>query len=108
MPPWPPATGSSLPYLLEKATRRLLNFSLLSAFATIVISFSAAVARGSPLGFSGYGVSLGKLGIRDVKEKIGASFGIQSISESMRERWDAKNNSRDYGIARSFGSGLRD
>ena len=26
----------------------------------------------------------------------------------MRERWDAKNNSRDYGIARNLGSGLRD
>ena len=45
VPPWPPTTGSSLPYLLEKATRRLLNFSLLSAFATIV-SFSTAVAEG--------------------------------------------------------------
>ena len=35
---------------------------------------------------------------------MGARFGI----ESMRERWDAKSNLRDYGIARKFGSGLRD
>ena len=26
----------------------------------------------------------------------------------MRGRWDAKSNPRDYGIARNFGSGLRD
>ena len=26
----------------------------------------------------------------------------------MRGRWDAKSNPRDYGIARKFGSGLRD
>ena len=26
----------------------------------------------------------------------------------MRGRWDAKNDPRDYGIARNFGSGLRD
>ena len=38
------------------------------------------------------------------ESKIGARFGIESI----RERWDAKNNPRDYGIARNFGSGLRD
>ena len=28
--------------------------------------------------------------------------------ESVRGRWDAKNNSRDYSTARTFGSGLRD
>ena len=38
------------------------------------------------------------------ESKIGARFEIESI----RERWDAKNNPRDYGIARNFGSGLRD
>ena len=38
------------------------------------------------------------------ESKIGASFEI----ESMLGRWDAKNNPRDYGIARNFGSGSRD
>ena len=38
------------------------------------------------------------------ESKIGASFWI----ESMLGEWDAKNNLRDYGIARNFGSGLRD
>ena len=33
------------------------------------------------------------------ESKIGARFGIESI----RERWDAKNNPRDYGIARILG-----
>ena len=36
------------------------------------------------------------------KSKIGASF----VIESMLEGWDSKNNPRDYGIARNFGSGL--
>ena len=40
----------------------------------------------------------------EFESKIGASFGI----ESMLGRWDSKNNPRDYGIARNFGSGLRD
>ena len=35
------------------------------------------------------------------ESKIEACFGI----ESMLARWDAKNNPRDYGIARNFGSG---
>jgi len=35
---------------------------------------------------------------------MGARFGI----ENMRGRWDAKNNPRYYGIARNFGSVLRD
>ena len=35
--------------------------------------------------------------------QISERFGI----ESMRRRWEAKNNLRDYGIARSFGSGLK-
>ena len=38
------------------------------------------------------------------ESKIGASF----VIESMLGRWDSKNNLRDYGIARNFGSGLRD
>ena len=38
------------------------------------------------------------------ESKIGACSGI----ESMLGKWDAKNNPRDYGIARNFGSGLRD
>ena len=38
------------------------------------------------------------------ESKIGACFGIESVIA----RWDAKNNPRDYGIARNFGSGLRD
>ena len=38
------------------------------------------------------------------ESKIQACFG----TESMLGRWDAKNNPRDYGIARNFGSGLRD
>ena len=45
-----------------------------------------------------------RLGIRDFKREIGARFGI----ESMRGRWDAKSNPRDYGIARKLGSGLRE
>ena len=40
-----------------------------------------------------------KLGSRDLKAKLGASFGI----ESMRARWDAKYNPRDYGIAQILG-----
>ena len=36
--------------------------------------------------------------------KIREGFGI----ESMRERWDNKNNPPDYGIARNLESGLRD
>ena len=38
------------------------------------------------------------------ESKIGASFWIESVLG----RWDAKNNPLDYGIARNFGSGLRD
>ena len=38
------------------------------------------------------------------ERKIGRSFGIKS----MPGRWDSKNNARDYGIARNFGSGLGD
>ena len=38
------------------------------------------------------------------QSKIGRSFGIKS----MPGRWDSKNNPRDYGIERNFGSGLRD
>ena len=38
------------------------------------------------------------------ESKIGASFWI----ESMLGRRDSKNNPRDCGIARNFGSGLRD
>ena len=45
-----------------------------------------------------------KLGIRDFKEKSGPGIRI----ESMHGKRDAKNNPRDYGIARNFGSGLRD
>ena len=47
-----------------------------------------------------------KLGIRDLgfESKIRGRFGI----ESMRWRRDAKNNPRDYGIARNFGSRLRE
>ena len=45
-----------------------------------------------------------KLGIRDFKAKWGRDGGYESV----RGRWDAKNNSRDYSIARTFGSGLRD
>ena len=37
-----------------------------------------------------------------LKRKIDARFGI----ESMPARWDAKNNHRDYGIARKFWSGF--
>ena len=36
--------------------------------------------------------------------KIGSRFGIESI----RGRWYANSNPRDYGIPRNFGSGLRD
>ena len=43
-----------------------------------------------------------KLGVRDFKRKFGARFGIKSM---VRGR-DAKNNHRDYGTARNFGSGL--
>ena len=47
-----------------------------------------------------------QLGIRDSRfyNKIREGFGI----ESMHGRWGAKNNPRDYGIARNLGSGLRD
>ena len=38
------------------------------------------------------------------QNEIMARFGI----ESMRRRWDAKNNPRDHGIAQSFRLGLRD
>ena len=38
------------------------------------------------------------------ESKIGKSLGI----ESMLGRCDAKNNPRDHGTARNFGSGLRD
>ena len=34
---------------------------------------------------------------------MGARFGI----ESLHGRWDVKNNHRGYGIARKFGSGLK-
>ena len=38
------------------------------------------------------------------ESKIEARFGL----ESLRGRWDAKNNPRDYGIARNLKSGLPD
>lgn len=38
------------------------------------------------------------------KSKIRATFGIESI----HGMWDIKNNHRDYGISRNFGSGSRD
>ena len=58
--------------------------------------------RGSQIGFFGIRDFLYlKLGIRDYTSKIGASLGI----ESMLGRWDGKNNPRDYGITRNFGSG---
>ena len=53
-------------------------------------------------------------GIRDFPYLNLSGFGIFLIGnsgleiESMHGRWDAKNNPRDYGIARNFGSGLRD
>ena len=50
------------------------------------------------------GFPLFKARYSEFESKIGASFGI----ESMLGRWDSKNNPRDYGIARNFGSGLRD
>ena len=58
--------------------------------------------RGSSTGFSGYGISLiwsSGFGILN-----GGGFGI----DGMLGRWDAKKPPRDYGIARSFGSGIRD
>ena len=58
--------------------------------------------RGSQIGFFGTrDFPYLKLGIRDYTSKIGASLGI----ESMLGRWDGKNNPRDYGITRNYGSG---
>ena len=52
--------------------------------------------------FSGYGISLiGSSGLVILNR---GGFGI----DGMLSRWDAKKHPRDYGIARSFGSGLRD
>ena len=45
-----------------------------------------------------------KLGIRDLKAKLGRVSGI----ESMFGKSDTGNNPRDYGIARNFGLGLWD
>ena len=59
---------------------------------------------GSSIGFSGPGFPLFKARDLGFQSKIGASFGIESVLA----RWDAKNNPRDYGITRNFGSGLRD
>ena len=44
-----------------------------------------------------------KLGIWDFKAKSGRESGLKYTG-----RWEAKNNPLDYGIARNFGSGLRD
>ena len=60
--------------------------------------------RGSPIVFSGSRISLiwsSGLGISLI---LNSGFGIESV----HGRWDAKNNHRDYGIARNFGSGSRD
>ena len=52
--------------------------------------------RGSSIGFSGYVISSFEARDSGAKQsKIRARFRI----ESMRRRWDAKNNPRDYGIA---------
>ena len=58
--------------------------------------------RGSPIG-------------RDPRLKVCAGGGINLVPRAFkgkamgtRLRWDAKNNPRDYGIARNLGSGLRD
>ena len=56
------------------------------------------VSRGeSPVDFSGSGFPLFETRDSGFERKIGASFEI----ESMHGRWDAKNNPRDYGIARN-------
>ena len=44
-----------------------------------------------------------KLEIRDFKAKSGRDSGLKEWREV-----GSKNNPRDYGIARSFGAGLRD
>ena len=60
-----------------------------------LVTVACIVRVRSPIGF---------FGIRDFpsgfQTKMGAIWN--------RGRWDAKNNDRDYGIARNFGSGLRD
>ena len=60
-----------------------------------LVTVACIVRVRSPIGF---------FGIRDFpsgfQTKMGAILN--------RGRWDAKNNHRDYGIARNFGSGLRD
>ena len=59
---------------------------------------------GSPIGFRDPEFPLFEAQDSVFESKIGERFGI----ESMRGRWDAKNNPRDYRIARNFGSGGRD
>ena len=54
--------------------------------------------------FRDTGFPLFEAGDSGFYSKIREGFGIESI----RGRWDAKNNPRNYGIARNLGSGLRD
>ena len=87
---------------------------------TICISYSHGMERGRwgaeriHAWRSGRGSSVGHFTVFGISLIWSSGFGIwkQNRSEiryeSLRGRWDAKNNPRDYGIARNLKSGLPD
>ena len=89
---WPPSR-----HVKTQNTARVM-LSLYLMFVTLILT------PGKKICLCHEAVSLSFKRILRVANKF---FGIQE-KKSMHERWDAKNNHRDHGIARNFGSGLRD
>ena len=77
---------------------------LIGSWPGSIVYFTCAEFRGSPIVFSGSGISLFWRSGFGIFLIWNSGFGI----ERRRGRWDAKNNPRDYGNTRNFGSGLPD
>ena len=100
------AFGRYIVYIMYNPNKK--NINVLACYTDVYPAFdndlSISCLEGHQLVFRDPGFPLFEARDSGFESKIGARFGIESI----RERWDAKNNPRDYGIARNFGSGLRD